>query len=82
MDAPEYTLLEAPFDLLPQLTGIPFGERGVRVIAREVLRLQPGLAPTDAVRNAVSAPHVSSTLIGTTKLGHLAELVTAVGSAE
>ncbi|MBH0113963.1 aldo/keto reductase [Novosphingobium sp. YJ-S2-02] len=52
--------------------------RGIAVMAREIIRLQPALSPAQAVLAASAHPAVRSTLVGTTRLDHLESLVSAL----
>jgi len=48
--------------------------RGIRVIAREVIRQRPGLPAPQALAMALADPLVTCALVGTTRLAHLAEI--------
>ncbi|QJU57272.1 hypothetical protein HL653_05200 [Sphingomonas sp. AP4-R1] len=65
-------ILELPFDLLTEIADGPraaaIAARHIAVIAREVVKLQPGVDPAQAVANARAMPIVSSTLIGSRRL--------------
>jgi len=80
---PEVALLELPFDVLASIEGTSIAEeivkRNIFVLAREVLRFQPGVAPGKAVAKAASMPCVSSVIVGTTNVDHLRETISSVG---
>jgi len=73
---PGVTLLELPFDLLGH--AVEAARRGIAVLAREVVVLQPVLSPADAIRSAAALPGVSCTLVGTTRLTNLRAAVEAL----
>lgn len=80
LDWPELSLLQLPIDLIEQ---IPPGvaerirERGVGVLAREVIRLRPDLPPADAIARASRNPLVDSVIVGTSRLAHLRDATAA-----
>ena len=55
------------------------GEGGRLVFLREVVRVQPGVAPTMAVATAARRTVVSSVIVGTSRIDHLDALAAAVG---
>ena len=59
--------------------GPDIGEDGRLVFLREVVRAQPGVAPTRAVATAARRQAVSSVIVGTSRIDHLEALVAAVG---
>lgn len=72
---PGLSIVQLPYDLVVRAgASIP---AGMIVIAREVLTAQRGLAPGEAIRNAVDDPAVDCALIGTTSRAHLEEAVAA-----
>ena len=77
------TVLQLPYDLVERLATSPLAARvsagGVAVMAREVIRLQPGLAPPAAVAAAANNPVVTTVVAGTGRLDHLAELAKICG---
>lgn len=79
---PGLTLLQLPLDVIDEIQTSPVGEdiarRGIGVLAREVIRFQPGVAPPTAVANALGRAHVTSVIVGTSKTAHLEQAVAAV----
>ena len=78
---PGLTLLQLPWDVIVAIdaaSAAAIRERGILVLAREVIRLQPGLAPAAAVKAAAAHPLVASALVGTTSRAHLDALAAAV----
>ena len=75
---PGLSLLQLPYNLIEEVEtdGLAerIRERGILVLAREVIRLQPLLDPASAVRRASTQPIVSCTLVGTSSRKHLAAL--------
>lgn len=73
-------ILELPWDVLAEIADGPraaaIAARGIAVIAREVLKLQPGVTPATAVANARALPIVSTTLIGSRRLDRVRALAT------
>lgn len=80
---PGLTLLQLPYDLSVAAEANGMGDRiraqGIGVLAREVISGQPGAAPVAAVRAAMAHPLVTSTLVGTTRLSNLSDIVRAAG---
>jgi aryl-alcohol dehydrogenase-like predicted oxidoreductase len=80
---PDLTLLQLPYDLIERLAGDPAGkaiaDRGVAIMAREVIRLQPALPPVAAFAAAAARPEVATVVAGTGRLDHLTELAAACG---
>jgi len=75
------TLLQLPWDVIVALSdddAALLRDRGIRVLAREVIRQQPGVPPIDAARRAVAHPVVDTVLVGTTSEVHLRALVDGV----
>lgn len=80
---PGLTQLQLPWDLVVQATetgldGV-MAERGIAVFAREVIRLQPDLAPLDAVARAAMRVDIACVIAGTSKPAHLRELARVCG---
>lgn len=73
---PQVTVLQVPLDVLAEARAeLPLiAERGIRVIAREVIRMRPGVPAPEAVAMALADPLVSIALVGTTRIAHLAEI--------
>jgi pyridoxine 4-dehydrogenase len=71
-------ILELPWDVLAEIDGSPraadVARRDIHVIAREVLKLQPGVAPAAAFAKARAMPIVSTTLIGSRRLDRVRAL--------
>lgn len=82
---PGLTLLQLPLDVIDEIQTSAVGEeiarRGIGVLAREVIRFQPGVAPPVAVANALGRAHVTSVIVGTSKIAHLEQAVAAVSQA-
>jgi aryl-alcohol dehydrogenase-like predicted oxidoreductase len=79
---PGLTLLQLPWDVIVAIDPADAGtlrDRGISVLAREVIRQQPGLAPTDATVRAAAHPLVDTVLIGTRSTKHLRAIVDALG---
>lgn len=79
---PGLELLQLPYGLIVAAADTgrheTIRDRGIRVLAREVIRGQPGIDPVAAVANAMADPIVSCTLIGTTNRANLARLADAM----
>lgn len=75
-------ILELPWDVLAAIEGTPraaaIRDRGIAVIAREVLRFQPGVPAETAFARARAMPLVSTTLIGSRRI----ERVRALAAVE
>jgi aryl-alcohol dehydrogenase-like predicted oxidoreductase len=76
LDQPGYDVLELPWDVLTVLgpRADTIRARGHLVLAREVVTLQPGLTPAQAVARAIAHPTVDCTVVGTGKPEHLRAL--------
>ncbi|PEQ13716.1 hypothetical protein B2G71_05190 [Novosphingobium sp. PC22D] len=77
MSMPGITLVQLPWTIVAGLRDqevLHLAERGIAVMAREIVRMQPALKPLDAVRSAISHPAVGCTLVGTTSRKHLEAL--------
>jgi aryl-alcohol dehydrogenase-like predicted oxidoreductase len=81
---PGLSLLQLPWDMIVDLDA-PTQEfmkaNGILVLAREVIRLQTGVSPAEAVQIAVRSPMVDCALVGTTSRLHLDALADAVENA-
>ena len=82
LEIPGVELVELPLDVIDaaietRLTDV-IRMRSIGVLAREVVRLQPGVAPTKALQQAASRDCVTSVILGTSSLRHLEEAVTAL----
>jgi len=75
-------VLELPWDVLAEIDGTrraaAIAARGIAVIAREVLRFQPDVAPAEAFARARAHPLVATTLIGSRRI----ERVRALAAVE
>ena len=73
---PQVTVLQLPLDVLAEAQPLvpQIARRGIRVIAREVIRQRPGLPAPQALAMALADPLVTCALVGTTRLAHLAEI--------
>ena len=82
LEIPGVELLELPLDVIDAAieTGLSdeIRQRSVGVLAREVVRLQPGLSPTKALQQAASRACVTSVILGTSNARHLEEAVAAL----
>lgn len=81
LDWPEISLLQLPIDLIEQMSPTAaerIRSRNVGVLAREVIRLQPNLAPRQAIVRAAQHPLVDSVIVGTSRLAHLKDAAEAV----
>ena len=77
---PRLDVLELPWSLLAEIRDGPraaaIAGRSIAVIAREVLRLQPGVPPPEAVARARAHPLVATTLIGSRRPERVRALAT------
>lgn len=82
---PVVRVLELPWDVLAAIAGTDraatIATRGLIVIAREILRLQPGVAPMTAIDRATALPFVTTTLVGTTRPDRLEAIAQHVGGS-
>lgn len=78
---PGASLLQLSLDLLDEAAaaGLDLRGRGMTVFAREVIRLRPDLAPSQAVAAAVARTDVDVALAGASTPAHLLELAAACG---
>ncbi len=76
---PGLALVELPMDVLDEAiaSGLTaeMGERGIGILAREVLRMQPGLSPGEALVQASRRDGVTSVILGTSSIAHLEHAV-------
>ncbi len=83
---PVLDLLELPVDLIAATAGEAAGRsiaaRGVRVLAREAIRLAPGMRPPEAVALAAQLPGVDCVVVGVSRRDRLRELVAATQTAK
>lgn len=70
------TMLQLPWDVIEAVGHLTaqIVDRGIIVLAREIIRMQPDLNPQQAVAASMAHPIVSCTLVGTTKIANLASL--------
>ncbi len=82
LDIPGIELLELPLDVIDGAIAEGLSEvirqRSIGVLAREVMRLQPGVAPATALQRAASRACVTSVILGTSNVRHLEEAVAAL----
>lgn len=74
---PGLTMLQLPWPLVADGQANALAERGLMVQVREVIRLQPALAPEVAVAQALSTAGVGTVLVGTHSQAHLSALAAA-----
>ena len=74
---PGLTMLQLPWPLVADGQANALAERGLMVQVREVIRLQPALAPEAAVAQALSTAGVGTVLVGTHSQAHLSALAAA-----
>lgn len=74
---PGLTMLQLPWPLVADGQANALAERGLVVQVREVIRLQPALAPEVAVARALSTAGVGTVLVGTHSQAHLSALAAA-----
>lgn len=80
------TVIQIPINLAAELetpastARLRTGE--VTIFAREIIRLQHDLPPSEAVAHALTCRHVSGLIVGTTRQAHLENLVTAVSKGQ
>ena len=74
---PCITLLQLPWSLVADGQALALSARGLTVMVREVIRLQPELAPPAAVNKARQASGVATVLVGTGSIEHLRALAAA-----
>lgn len=80
---PGLTVLQLPLDVIDKAAetglGAQIAERRIAIFAREVIRLQPALAPVTAVSTCAMRSDVTCVVAGTSRLAHLQDLARAVG---
>ncbi len=82
LEIPGVELVELPLDVIDAAIEMRLSDvirkRSIGVLAREVIRLQPGVPPTKALQQAVSRDCVTSVVLGTSSVRHLEEAVAAL----
>lgn len=84
LEIPNVELLELPLDVIDeairtQLTEV-IRKRSIGVLAREVLRMQPGVPAKRALQRAASRDGVTSVILGTSSVRHLEDAVAALAA--
>ena len=81
---PVLDMVQLPWSVIATLGPLEplLRQRGILVLAREVIVQQPGVAPDEALRNALSHPAVDCTLLGTTSREHLRSAAAQVAEAK
>lgn len=78
---PGLSLLQLPYDVLAQVQQKPWAERlaapGLVVLAREVIRMQPAIPASEAIRKSFTLPGVDCVLVGSSKPAHVRAAVEA-----
>lgn len=81
IDMPGLSVLQLPPDVLEHAETSDLGarirEKGIAVLAREVIRMRSGGSPMDAVRGCLERGLATHVIVGTTRIEHLAEAVRA-----
>jgi aryl-alcohol dehydrogenase-like predicted oxidoreductase len=75
---PGLTLLQLPWTLVADGQAQALAARGIAVMVREVIRLQPAQPPEAAVAGALRLPGVAMVLAGTGSIPHLRALAAVV----
>lgn len=82
LEIPGVELLELPLDVIDQAIETQLSDvirkRSIGVLAREVIRLQPGVPATTALQQAASRACVTSVILGTSSVRHLEEAVASL----
>jgi aryl-alcohol dehydrogenase-like predicted oxidoreductase len=82
LEIPGVELLELPLDVIDAAIETRLSDvirkRSIGVLAREVIRLQPGVPATTALQQAASRACVTSVILGTSSVRHLEEAVAAL----
>jgi len=82
LEIPGVELVELPLDVIDQAIEMRLSDvirkRSIGVLAREVIRLQPGVPATTALQQAASRACVTSVILGTSSVRHLEEAVAAL----
>ena len=85
LKVPGATLLQLPYDVLTEIENSDIAAEIARmkmvVLAREVIRFQPEIAPEKAIRNAGLMPLVSTVIVGTTKIPNLQSAIAAISTS-
>jgi aryl-alcohol dehydrogenase-like predicted oxidoreductase len=85
LKVPGATLLQLPYDVLTEIENSDIAAEIARmkmvVLAREVIRFQPEIAPEKAIRNAGLMPLVSTVIVGTTKIPNLQSAIAAISAS-
>ena len=85
LKVPGATLLQLPYDVLTEIENSDIAAEIARmkmvVLAREVIRFQPDIAPEKAIRNAGLMPLVSTVIVGTTKIPNLQSAIAAISTS-
>jgi aryl-alcohol dehydrogenase-like predicted oxidoreductase len=79
---PACTLFQIPYDLMDALAepviAARLAERPRYLFGREIIRLQPQVAPAEAIARALARPDLAGLVIGTRKPAHLQALAAAL----
>lgn len=82
LEIPGVELLELPLDVIDAAIEMRLSDvirkRSIGVLAREVIRLQPGVPAARALQQAASRAPVTSVILGTSSVGHLEEAVSVL----
>jgi aryl-alcohol dehydrogenase-like predicted oxidoreductase len=82
LEIPGVELVELPLDVIDQAIEMRLSDvirkRSIGVLAREVIRLQPGVPAAKALQQAASRACVTSVILGTSSVRHLEEAVAAL----
>jgi aryl-alcohol dehydrogenase-like predicted oxidoreductase len=82
LEIPGVELLELPLDVIDAAIEAKLSDiirkRSIGVLAREVIRLQPGVPAAKALQQAASRACVTSVILGTSNARHLEEAVAAL----
>jgi aryl-alcohol dehydrogenase-like predicted oxidoreductase len=82
LEIPGVELLELPLDVIDAAIEMRLSDvirkRSIGVLAREVIRLQPGVPAAKALQQAASRTCVTSVILGTSSVRHLEEAVAAL----
>lgn len=86
LELPGVELLELPLDVIDaaieaRLSDV-IRQRSIGVLAREVIRLQPGVPAATALQQAASRACVTSVILGTSSVLHLEEAVAALAGQQ
>jgi aryl-alcohol dehydrogenase-like predicted oxidoreductase len=82
LEIPGVELLELPLDVIDQAIEAKLSDtirkRSIGVLAREVIRMQPGVPVAKALQQAASRACVTSVILGTSSIRHLEEAAAAL----